>query len=351
MGLLRSWKSALWVLGAAALLFAFRGAFSRLLLFLLVSATLAYLVEPLARRIPLKPGISALMAFLLVLLMLLGLLFLGVPALLRQLKGINESLPALLSAAASVAKGLKERAAAMGIGEELLAQIEAQLGAMLAGSAKAMAERALKWGNALADGSYMLLAPVVGYYMLRDKDRLFSWLQRLLPSRLRYRAMEVGLRVKTEIGAYVRGQILVSLISGAITALGLLLIGMPSWLVMGLIMVLCNMIPYFGPFLACIPILTFALPSGLMTALLALCVVLLAQQIENLVVGPRVLGEAAQLHPGVVIVVLLLGGWFFGFGGLLFSIPAALTLRAVLRAVQEARVRQFAREPAAGEQR
>lgn len=173
--------------------------------------------------------------------------------------------------------------------------------------------------------------------MVRDKDALFDTVQRLLPRRWRKRASALGLRIRREIGDYVRGQLTVSLITGSLTALGLLLIGLPSWLVMGLLMVLFNLIPYFGPLLGMVPILVFSIPSGPTAALLGALVALAAQQVESLVVAPRIIGQAAQLHPGLVMLSLTVGGWVFGFAGLFFSIPAVLSIRALLETLRDAR--------------
>lgn len=63
-----------------------------------------------------------------------------------------------------------------------------------------------------------------------------------------------------------------------------------------------------------------------------IAVVLLAQQIENLVVSPHVIGDTASLHPALVVLFLIAGGWLAGLPGMFYAIPAALSLRAALRA-------------------
>ena len=110
-----------------------------------------------------------------------------------------------------------------------------------------------------------------------------------------------------------------------------------GWLLLGAVMVVCNLIPYFGPWLGAAPVALFAAEKGLWGVLGGIAVVFAAQQIESLVVSPRVIGDAAQMHPALVIVSLLAGGWLAGLPGMFYAIPAMLCMRAALKAVGESR--------------
>ena len=94
-----------------------------------------------------------------------------------------------------------------------------------------------------------------------------------------------------------------------------------------------------GPWLGMIPIALFSVTEGFPTFLGGIAVVLLAQQIENLVVSPHVIGDTASLHPALVVLFLIAGGWLAGLPGMFYAIPAALSLRAALRALRDARLR------------
>lgn len=335
----RTVQIACLLLALALLAFVLRKALGKLCLLLLLAATLAYLLAPLASRLPFSTGWNAGLSFFAI-LMLLGLFaYFGIPALLRQLLGLRDSLPAVLQYADTIAQRLERFLRGAGVPESSLAFAQERALQWLGALAERAAGGLMSAGNAVLSAWYLLLSPVIAFYMLRDRARLFDTLLRLIPGRLRLSTQELGLRIKRELGDYVRGQLTVSLVTGSLTALGLLFVGLPSWLVMGLIMVLLNLIPYFGPLLAAIPILVFSLPRGLVSALLSLAVVLLAQQIESLVVAPRIIGQAAQLHPGLVIVSLSVGSWLFGFAGLFFSIPAVLSVRAFISTVRDIRLR------------
>lgn len=330
-----------------ALLILLRDTVARLLLLALLSATIAYLVLPIAKRLPFSRGAATGVALGLIAAGLAALLFFGVPALIRQLGGLKESLPGIVTTATQLLTAAKEALYRLGIPPETVAGLEQQTGDWMTKAAGLLAQGAVNVGNAVASSWYLALSPLLAFYMVRDREKLFNGLLRLIPARVRRRTMSLGYSIKRDIGAYVRGQLTVSLITGSLTAIGLAFIGLPSWLVMGLLMILFNLIPYFGPVLGAIPILIFSVPMGFKMVLLALLVVFLAQQIESMVVAPRIIGKAASLHPVMVMLALLVGGWVCGLAGMFFSIPFCIALRATLMAVKEELCRHREDAPAA----
>lgn len=94
-----------------------------------------------------------------------------------------------------------------------------------------------------------MLAPVFAFYLLRDRRRIADWLLSLLPLNRREMTVRIVREMGRESVGYLRGQLLVSLAVGGFTGLGLLLCGVPSWLLLGFLMGLLELIPYVGPFL------------------------------------------------------------------------------------------------------
>ncbi len=339
----KKWKKAIgWLIGLA-LLVLLRRTLGRIALLLLVSATLAYLLYPLARfyhqKVHLKEGLSTVMAFVSVALALSVFALFGVPALYRQILSLGQSMPQLVESFSDLVVRLTVALDDLGLPEEAIAAVQGQSGKLLTLGAQFLLSRLMMVVGGVSNLGYLIFAPVLSFYMLRDKRRLFSYLTRLIPSRVRKPVLRVGLSVRDAIGAYVHGQLTVSMITGALTGLGLLLIGLPSWMAMGVVMMACNLIPYFGPWLGAIPIVIFSVSYGFPMVLGGVIVVLVAQQIEGLVVSPRVIGDMASLHPALVVLSLIAGGWIAGLPGMFYSIPAVVTLRAVLNTLRDARLR------------
>ena len=140
--------------------------------------------------------------------------------------------------------------------------------------------------------------------------------------------------MRREIAGYFRGQLLVSGAVGLLTALGLLIVGVPAWLVLGLVMGLCDLIPYVGPYIGALPNLLFSLPQGITTVLWALGTVVAVQQAESVFLSPRLMSGATGLHPAYVLLLLSLGGMIGGVVGLLLSLPLFVCVRGAVRALQ-----------------
>ena len=256
---------------------------------------------------------------------------------------LGQSAPQLVESFGDLLRALSARMAALGLPEETVLALQSRAGDLLTLFAEFLFSRLMQVVQGVSNLGYLLFAPVLAFYMLRDRRRLFAYLTRLIPSRMRKPVLRVALAVRDAMAAYVHGQLTVSAITGTLTALGLLVIGLPAWLALGLVMAVCNLIPYFGPWLGMIPIALFSVTEGFPTFLGGIAVVLLAQQIENLVVSPHVIGDTASLHPALVVLFLIAGGGLAGLPGMFYAIPAALSLRAALRALRDARLRIFVR--------
>lgn len=330
------------LLAGIALAVLLRKVLGRIALLLLVSGTLAYLLDPLARfyrrRTRLAQGPCAALAFASAALALAAFLFFGVPALSRQLTALAQAAPQLVESFGEQLTRMTASLGRVGLPDEAVTVLRAQVARLLDAGAQFLMDRLVTFAKGVSSLSYLVFAPVLAFYMLRDKRRLFSFLTRLIPSSARRSVLRVGLSVRDAVGAYVAGQLMVSFVTGTLTGLGLLLLGIPSWLALGATMMLCNLIPYFGPWLGAIPIVVFCAGRGLPAVLGGLLVVFAAQQIEGLFVSPRLIGEMASLHPALVVLSLIAGGWIAGLPGMFYAVPAAVSLRAALRALRDARL-------------
>jgi predicted PurR-regulated permease PerM len=134
------------------------------------------------------------------------------------------------------------------------------------------------------------------------------------------------------ISRYLRGQVTVGLLIGVITWVGLLLVSFPYAGTLALIVAVFSIVPYLGLILSLIPAIFIALVSGgVGVALLKVAAVYgIAQLLEGSVISPRIVGDSVGLHPVTVVLVLSLGGYFFGFVGLLIGVPGAAVGKLLL---------------------
>lgn len=174
----------------------------------------------------------------------------------------------------------------------------------------------------------IFLAPVLAFYLLVDLPRLRVVTESLLPAANRDEIIHVGRRLSRAIGGFFRGQLFVALIVGIIVSICLAIIGLPFWLIVGMIAGVFNIIPLIGPWVGAVPGVIIALTTrDVGTAVAVAAVMAGAQQLDNHFISPVVMQRAVKLHPAAVLLALLAGGTLGGFFGLLLAVPTAAVLK------------------------
>ncbi len=180
--------------------------------------------------------------------------------------------------------------------------------------------------------SYLVLTPVLMFYLLRDYDRIIARADDLLPGRVRDGARDFFREYDDLLSRYLRGQVATALLTGAITWIGLLIVGFPYAFVLGVTVAVLGVVPYLGVVVSLIPAVILALISeDIGVSLLKVGIVYgVAQGLESAVLSPRIVGESVGLHPVWILLALSLGGFFFGFVGLLIGVPLAVAVKLLL---------------------
>jgi predicted PurR-regulated permease PerM len=181
-------------------------------------------------------------------------------------------------------------------------------------------------------GIIFVLAPIIAFYLLVDLPHIRRVFRSLVPERARGDAMVLTRRLSTAIGGYFRGQLAVAIVVGIMASIGMLIIDLPFWLIVGMIAGLFNMIPLIGPWVGAVPGIVIAVTTGggVGKAIAVAVVMAVVQQIDNHFISPIVMQRAVKLHPAVVMLSLLAGGTLGGFFGLLLAVPTTAVLKIVL---------------------
>lgn len=181
-------------------------------------------------------------------------------------------------------------------------------------------------------GIIFVLAPIIAFYLLVDLPHVRAVFRSLVPERARGDVMVVSRRLSRAIGGYFRGQLAVAFVVGTMSSIGMLLIDLPFWLIVGMVAGLFNMIPLIGPWVGAVPGIVIALTTGggLSKAIAVGVVMAIVQQIDNHFISPIVMQRAVKLHPAVVMLALLAGGTLLGFFGLLLAVPTVAVLKILV---------------------
>jgi predicted PurR-regulated permease PerM len=177
----------------------------------------------------------------------------------------------------------------------------------------------------------LVVIPFWLFYILKDEQQVKQGVLSVFPEQLRPDVQSLARLVDDVLSAYIRGQFLLVLFVGALATLALVIIGVPFALVLGVIAGIFEALPYVGPILGAIPAVLVALLTDPVSAIWTLAAFVSIQQIENLILMPRIAGESVKLHPALVMVALVVGNELAGLLGMLVAVPVTAVLRDLFK--------------------
>ncbi len=184
---------------------------------------------------------------------------------------------------------------------------------------------------------YLILVPILVFFMLKDEERLTCFVSSLLP-RKRVLLRKIWIEMDAQIANYVRGKVIEIIIVGVVTWIAFAALGLRYAELLGLMVGLSVVVPYVGAAIVTIPVTLVALfqfgwssPFGWVVA-----VYLLIQALDGNVLVPLLFSEAVNLHPVSIILAVLLFGGLWGFWGVFLAIPLATLIKAIFNSWPDA---------------
>lgn len=176
----------------------------------------------------------------------------------------------------------------------------------------------------------LIIAPILAFYMLRDLKLIKETLAGFLPPSVRTEFFSALHQVDKVLGGFIRGHLLVALIVGVLSFLGLTILGIDFALIIGMVAGLFDIIPYFGPIIGATPAILIALLESPIRAFYVIALFAVIHQLESTIISPKILGERVGLHPLGVILALLVGGDIAGIVGLLLAVPLTASVKVLV---------------------
>ncbi len=180
----------------------------------------------------------------------------------------------------------------------------------------------------------LLMGFVIAVYALLQKETFVNGSKRLIYAILNKETSNKILSFCSDthfaITKFFVGKTIDSLIIGCLCFLGLSLINNPYALLLSVIVGICNMIPYFGPFIGAIPAVILTLFEGIPAAIMVALFILILQQFDGLYLGPKILGESIGITPFWIITAILIGGALWGPLGMFFASPVLAVILTTL---------------------
>jgi predicted PurR-regulated permease PerM len=181
--------------------------------------------------------------------------------------------------------------------------------------------------------SLIATIPLIGFFLLKDNVKFRKDFLRFIPNRYFEIAVIILHKIDEIVGRYLRAMFFEIIIVGTLSAIALSSLGVDYAFLIGFMAGLANVIPYFGPIMGVL----FAIISILLAGnppILILYVIIamyLIQVIDNNFVYPFVVGASIEMHPLIVLLTVLAGGWAWGLIGMLVSVPIIFLVYGVTR--------------------
>lgn len=297
----------------------------------LISGFITYLLHPVIEKLH-RTGVPRSISILIIYFLFFGIIgygfYRGVPVLVNQLRDLSENIPQFSSTYNKWMDSVHDQTNQWPDG------IHERIDIMFQQTEEWLALTVDKLINSLRSiFDYLLLIatiPFLVFYMLKDYDQIKKAAWYITPRKWRNEAIRFLKDINRSLGNYIRGQLLICLITGSIAFLSLWFFKVKYPLILGLLIGITNIIPYFGPIIGAVPALIIAATMSAKTVIIVIMIILLLQFIEGNILGPLIVGRSLHMHEIIIMLALLAGGKIGGVVGLMLAVPIVVILREMI---------------------
>lgn len=309
---------ALFLVTGGWLLLQSRGILASVFIAYIINTALLPIVHILKKR-GLPHFLAAFLPFIAMILILVLIIFPLFPFIVEQVKSLIFGLPDYLGESATL------------LGFEIdVARVQE----IFANEFSSLGRNAFSVTSRVFGGLFSLLTVlVVSFYLVLYHDKFKDNIAQLFHRNERERVITTLDKIDDTLGAWLRGQVVLSLVIGLITWIALTILGLPYALPLAILAGLLEIVPTLGPILAAIPAIIVALTVAPATALIVTAIYVVIQLLENNILVPKIMQRAVGLNPVVVIVAVMIGANLMGVVGALLSIPFVSFMIVLFRSI------------------
>ncbi|XJZ26321.1 AI-2E family transporter [Bacillota bacterium Lsc_1132] len=296
-----------------------------------IGGFITYLLHPIVEKLHEKGLHRGLAIFLIYFLFFGGVgfsLYKGIPVFIAQLKDLSENTPIFAEQYRSWIKQIQMHTAEWPDGlqgkmNDGINAFERKLDALLTLFIGFLV-------NFLNSAVVLMVIPFIAFYMLKDFDLIKRAAWYMTPKKWRKQGIRFLRDVDESLGSYIRGQLLVCFILGGISALLFWVFHLKYPLLLGMIVGLTDLIPYFGPIIGAVPAVIIAATMSTKLVIITIVIIFVIQFLEGNILSPYIVGKSLRMHPLVIMLAITAGGEIGGLIGLIFAVPAVVVLRVAI---------------------
>lgn len=303
--------------------------FREIINLILISAILAYVLKPLRDSITRKLKITKRKATLIVMLsicLIIALIFIIlIPKLVRELGNsvyMIEDFSNYIKEFKSNIKFLDKSPIASTVYDD----IEVKFWGYIMELSRNLINWIIEFANNLIA---IAIIPIISYYFLSDGEKISNKMYLLIPKEKRTVTKRIIEDINLLLERYIVSQIILSIATGIMCLILFIGIDLRFAILLSIINAIFNIVPYFGAFFGGIPAVIVGFMDSPTKALWAVIGILVIQQIEGNILAPKVTADSTNIHPLVIIILLLIGEKMFGVFGMIMAVPLGVIIKVI----------------------
>ena len=301
-----------------------------IILTVFIAIILAALIEPLVNRLQQRKiprAISIILIYALLLLFFVIIVRLLFPPFAEQIGSLARNFPDFWERALENFQSLKQYSEEQGYLETIRRGLEGIEGDVSRAASGVYTVIVAIFKNVIN----FLMILVVTFYLVMERDAFAKILRALTPTVQHQYVTDLAARIQTKIGNWARAQLLLGLIIGTLSFLGLIFLLPHYAVVLAIVAGVTELVPYLGPILGSIPAIFLGLTVSPWHGVAVLILYLVIQWLENNLIVPQVMKRQVGLNPVVVIVAMLVGARLVGLIGIILAVPVIASIGLVLK--------------------
>lgn len=177
----------------------------------------------------------------------------------------------------------------------------------------------------------LIIVPIITFYMIKKGDVFCEKFIALFPESYSSHLHTLFHEIHYVLSAYIRGQLALCVLMSAVVFVGMMALGIPYPLVIGLLAGLVEMIPILGPIIGAVPPVLLGLSQGSAVMVKVILFYVIVQQLDSHLVMPKLMGSIINVHPVAIILGVLVGGHLYGIVGMMIAVPLLAVLQVLLK--------------------
>lgn len=302
---------------------------------LFIGFIIAWLVNPLQRKLVDK-GMNKYLSSILIFIGIIGIailfIYIFIPVLYNQVNDLISTIPSILNSTSSFVTKTLDKFDIGGIDIDSIKHSLIDTGQeMVVSFTSSLPNHIIDFVKGLFSAlGIIILSLVVGIYMLIDFDNITLAFQKILPKKGREDYIKLLENISFNAHKVVNGTLLIALMVFVCDTIGFAIVGLDMAVLFGLFCGLTDLIPYIGPYIGGAAAVIVGFTQGPIVGIGVLVIAVIVQLLESYVLQPMVMSKAMQLHPVMIIVGLLLFGYFFSIIGMVLATPCMAVIKEII---------------------